>query len=238
MHCCSCPSRTSSGSGVPPASCEVRKLGERQRSEVWSQQGRDGASWGANRAGRAGDDGGCDGRICSRRALAGHDRARRRPSRRSHGAAARGPPRRRGRHLPQPARCAQLAREPTKASGPPDDLTEREVEVLRLIALGYTNAEIASHLYLSVRTTESHRAHIQQKIRRTSRAELVHYAPRARLHRSAPRTRRHPARRGTRASPMGVWRNYGCRGRQLVTRAERRPVAGAETASGSASHRA
>ena len=71
---------------------------------------------------------------------------------------------------------AQLAREPTKESGPPDDLTEREVEVLRLIALGFTNAEIGSQLNLSVRTIESHRAHIQQKIRRTSRAELVHYA--------------------------------------------------------------
>jgi two-component system response regulator NreC len=48
--------------------------------------------------------------------------------------------------------------------------------VLRLIALGHTNSEIASQLYLSVRTIESHRAHIQQKLRRTSRAELVQYA--------------------------------------------------------------
>ena len=61
-------------------------------------------------------------------------------------------------------------------AGPPDDLTEREVEILRLIALGHTNSEIAGQLYLSVRTVESHRAHIQQKIRLTSRAELVHYA--------------------------------------------------------------
>jgi two-component system response regulator NreC len=60
--------------------------------------------------------------------------------------------------------------------GPPDDLTEREVEVLRLIALGYTNTEIAAQLYLSVRTVESHRAHVQQKLRVTSRAELVRYA--------------------------------------------------------------
>jgi two-component system response regulator NreC len=71
---------------------------------------------------------------------------------------------------------ARLAAEPSAPNGPPDDLTEREVEVLRLIALGHTNSEIAGQLYLSVRTIESHRAHIQQKIRRTSRAELVHYA--------------------------------------------------------------
>jgi two-component system response regulator NreC len=70
---------------------------------------------------------------------------------------------------------ARLATEPFQA-GPPDDLTEREVEVLRLIALGHTNAEIAGQLYLSVRTVESHRAHIQQKLRLTTRAELVRYA--------------------------------------------------------------
>src|SRR4051794_3002120 len=71
---------------------------------------------------------------------------------------------------------ARLAAEPPAPAGPPDDLTEREVEVLRLIALGHTNSEIASQLYLRVRTIESHRAHIQQKLRRTSRAELVQYA--------------------------------------------------------------
>jgi len=70
---------------------------------------------------------------------------------------------------------ARLATEPVD-EGPPDDLTEREVEVLRLIALGHTNTEIASQLYLSVRTVESHRAHIQQKLRLSTRAELVRYA--------------------------------------------------------------
>jgi two-component system response regulator NreC len=70
---------------------------------------------------------------------------------------------------------ARLATEPAD-EGPPDDLTEREVEVLRLIALGYTNTEIASQLYLSVRTVVSHRAHIQQKLRVSTRAELVRYA--------------------------------------------------------------
>jgi two-component system response regulator NreC len=71
---------------------------------------------------------------------------------------------------------AVLAAAPPEPSGPPDDLTEREVEVLRLIALGHTNAEIAQQLFLSVRTVESHRAHIQQKLGRSTRAELVRYA--------------------------------------------------------------
>jgi two-component system response regulator NreC len=71
---------------------------------------------------------------------------------------------------------ALLAAAPPERAGPPDDLTEREVEVLRLIALGHTNAEIAQELYLSVRTVESHRAHIQQKLGRSTRAELVRYA--------------------------------------------------------------
>jgi two-component system response regulator NreC len=60
--------------------------------------------------------------------------------------------------------------------GPPDGLSERELEVLRMISLGYTNAEIAEKLYLSVRTVETHRGHIQQKLRLGSRAELVRYA--------------------------------------------------------------
>ena len=59
---------------------------------------------------------------------------------------------------------------------PPDDLTEREFDVLRLLALGHTNAEIAAQLHLSVRTVEAHRAHLQEKLRRPSRAELVRYA--------------------------------------------------------------
>jgi two-component system response regulator NreC len=75
-----------------------------------------------------------------------------------------------------PALGARLAAEPPAPDGPPDDLTEREVDVLRLIALGNTNQEIADQLYLSVRTVESHRAHIQRKLGRTTRAELVAYA--------------------------------------------------------------
>ena len=85
-------------------------------------------------------------------------------------------PRGRGDTYLNPRLGARLAAEPPQPAGPPDDLSEREVEVLRLIALGHTNAEIGKQLYLSVRTVETHRAHIQQKLRRTSRAELVRYA--------------------------------------------------------------
>jgi two-component system response regulator NreC len=71
---------------------------------------------------------------------------------------------------------ARIAAAPAEPAGPPDDLTERELQILQLIALGHTNAEIGGQLFLSVRTVESHRAHIQQKLRRTSRADLVRYA--------------------------------------------------------------
>jgi two-component system response regulator NreC len=81
-----------------------------------------------------------------------------------------------GRTYLNPELGARLAAQAPVSSGPPDDLSAREVEVLRLIAHGHTNAEIASQLFLSVRTVESHRAHIQQKTRRNSRAELVAYA--------------------------------------------------------------
>ena len=57
-----------------------------------------------------------------------------------------------------------------------DPLSEREHEILRLLALGHTNQEIAGQLFLSVRTVETHRAHIMQKLRISTRAELVRYA--------------------------------------------------------------
>ncbi|MGN6868265.1 MAG: response regulator [Solirubrobacteraceae bacterium] len=69
---------------------------------------------------------------------------------------------------------ARVAAEPPP--GPPDGLSEREVDVLRLIALGYTNAEIGDQLHLSVRTVETHRAHIQQKLSLATRSDLVRYA--------------------------------------------------------------
>jgi two-component system response regulator NreC len=55
-------------------------------------------------------------------------------------------------------------------------LTERELEVLRLVALGYTNSEIAKRMYISPRTVETHRANLQAKLRLSGRPELVRYA--------------------------------------------------------------
>jgi two-component system, NarL family, response regulator NreC len=81
-----------------------------------------------------------------------------------------------GRTYLNPELGARIAAAPLTPAGPPDGLTEREIEVLKLIAGGHSNSEIAAQLYLSVRTIESHRAHIQQKTRRTTRAELVSYA--------------------------------------------------------------
>jgi two-component system response regulator NreC len=81
-----------------------------------------------------------------------------------------------GRTYLQPQLGARLAAEPPAAAAGRDDLSERETEVLKLIALGHTNTEIADQLYLSVRTVESHRAHIQQKLRLSTRSELVRHA--------------------------------------------------------------
>ena len=57
-----------------------------------------------------------------------------------------------------------------------DPLSEREREVLKLLALGQTNQEIASMLFISVRTAETHRAHIMQKLGLSNRAALVRHA--------------------------------------------------------------
>ena len=84
-----------------------------------------------------------------------------------------------GKTYLQPELGARLAAE--RDVGAPDDLSSRELEVLRLIALGHTTSEIADSLYLSVRTVESHRAHIQQKLGLTSRSDLVRYALERRL---------------------------------------------------------
>jgi two-component system response regulator NreC len=81
-----------------------------------------------------------------------------------------------GRTYLNPELGARLAAESPTHEEPPDGLSARELEVLRLIGLGHTNAEIAETLFLSVRTVESHRSHIQQKTQRSSRAELVAYA--------------------------------------------------------------
>jgi two-component system response regulator NreC len=86
-----------------------------------------------------------------------------------------------GRTYLNPELGARLASAPVDAEERPGSLSPREIEVLRLIALGHTNSEIAASLFLSVRTVESHRAHIQQKIGLTTRAELVGYAREHRL---------------------------------------------------------
>ncbi|HYV14963.1 MAG TPA: response regulator transcription factor [Conexibacter sp.] len=63
------------------------------------------------------------------------------------------------------------------ASGEPGDgLTQREIEILRLVARGHATSEIAEHLALSQRTVETHRARMQRKLGRSTRAELVRYA--------------------------------------------------------------
>jgi len=75
-----------------------------------------------------------------------------------------------------PSLGAYLATGPAKAAANPDGITNREVDVLKLIAKGHTNAEIADMLFLSIRTVETHRAHLQRKSGCSSRAELVTYA--------------------------------------------------------------
>ena len=82
-----------------------------------------------------------------------------------------------GRYL-HPALGARVisAEEEARAAIEADPLSDREREVLRLLALGHTNQEIAKMLFISVRTTETHRAHIMQKLRLKTRAELVRYA--------------------------------------------------------------
>ncbi len=70
---------------------------------------------------------------------------------------------------------------PARLGGPGGELSDRELEVLRMMALGLTNAEIAKQLYVSVRTVETHRSHIHQKLNVRNRAELVRRAKEAGL---------------------------------------------------------
>ena len=84
----------------------------------------------------------------------------------------------RGRSYVHPALGARMAAADAAAADAAehDPLSDREREVLRLLALGHTNQEIAQMLFISVRTAETHRAHIMQKLRLETRAELVRYA--------------------------------------------------------------
>jgi len=83
-----------------------------------------------------------------------------------------------GRRYVSPALGARLATaeadEHVRAAA--DPLSDRERAILRLLALGHTNQEIATMLYISVRTAETHRAHIMQKLRLETRADLVRHA--------------------------------------------------------------
>ena len=82
-----------------------------------------------------------------------------------------------GRRYVHPLLGARLAAaEATSPTHAPDPLSEREHEVLRLLALGHTNQEIAKLLYISIRTAETHRARIMQKLGLSTRAEIVRYA--------------------------------------------------------------
>jgi two-component system response regulator NreC len=75
-----------------------------------------------------------------------------------------------------PTLGARMVAAEARAAAAEDPLSDREREVLKLLALGYTNQEIAQRLYISVRTAETHRAHIMRKLQLETRAELVRYA--------------------------------------------------------------
>ena len=75
-------------------------------------------------------------------------------------------------HPPLGARLAQ-AEHRAAARAAADPLSDREREVARLLALGHTNQEIAKMLFISVRTAETHRAHIMQKLKLSTRSALV-----------------------------------------------------------------
>ena len=79
----------------------------------------------------------------------------------------------RGETYINPQLGARLAATP---EGPPGGLTPREIDVLRLVAAGHTNPEIAEKLVISIRTVETHRAAIHRKLNTNSRAEVVAFA--------------------------------------------------------------
>jgi two-component system, NarL family, response regulator NreC len=83
-----------------------------------------------------------------------------------------------GNHYVHPALGARMvaADAAAQAAAAADPLSDREREVLKMLALGHTNQEIAQQLYISVRTAETHRAHIMRKLQLSTRAELVRYA--------------------------------------------------------------
>ncbi|HET9185369.1 MAG TPA: response regulator transcription factor [Solirubrobacterales bacterium] len=79
----------------------------------------------------------------------------------------------RGEPYLNPQLGARIVVEPPP--GPPDGLSEEDVKILRLVALGHTNAEIGEQLFLSGRTVETHRIKLQRRLGLETRAELVAY---------------------------------------------------------------
>jgi DNA-binding NarL/FixJ family response regulator len=74
----------------------------------------------------------------------------------------------------EPELGARLVNDNTSPALEP--LSERERDIVHLLALGYTNGEIARKLFISVRTVDTHRAHIMRKLDVETRAELVMFA--------------------------------------------------------------
>ena len=114
--------------------------------------------------------------MCARRSLPARPAtsSRRRPTPTSSRPCARW----RGGHYVHPSLGARMvvADAEERKRNEEDPLSDRERDVLRLLALGHTNQEISEKLYISVRTAETHRAHVMQKLRISTRAELVRYA--------------------------------------------------------------
>lgn len=75
-----------------------------------------------------------------------------------------------------PELAGRVVFEPEVGPGEAEGLSPRELEVLKLIALGYTNPQIGGELHLSIRTVEAHRSHLQHKLHCTTRADVSAYA--------------------------------------------------------------
>ena len=74
----------------------------------------------------------------------------------------------------EPGLGARLVKDTSSPALEP--LSERERDIVHLLALGYTNQEIGNKLFISVRTVDTHRAHIMRKLQLDTRAELVMFA--------------------------------------------------------------
>ena len=82
---------------------------------------------------------------------------------------------------PGPTRASEPVSRDSPAGGQPRPLSRREAEVLRLLAQGHTNREAADRLAVSVKTIETHRKRLSDKLGLKSRAQLFRYAVEAGL---------------------------------------------------------